>query len=92
MSRVADLTLMRFCTVIEGNLSLTVSDSLATDADYNVFNALEEIKGAICLLIITALPMDNTHSHTMHMCRFSARAPLCGVEDTLTPSQSRSIG
>ena len=45
VSKAADIPPLRFCTVIEGNLSLVVSDSTAKDSDYAIFIGLEEIKG-----------------------------------------------
>ena len=38
---------LRFCTYIDGNLTLSVADDDTVDSDYgSVFNCLAEIKGA----------------------------------------------
>ena len=47
VSRVADLAPLRFCTVMEGNLSLVMSEQTAKNSDYAVFQSLEEVRGTI---------------------------------------------
>jgi hypothetical protein len=49
VSQVSHLAPLRFCTIIEGNLSLLMSESTAVDSDFNVFGSLEEIRGQDCL-------------------------------------------
>ena len=45
VTRTAQLAPLRFCTYIDGNLTLSVTDN-ATNSQFNVFSALGEIKGA----------------------------------------------
>ena len=44
VTKAAQLAGLRFCTYIDGNLTLSVSDN-ATDSQFNVFDGLAEIKG-----------------------------------------------
>ena len=45
VTRTEELPRLRFCTTIEGNLTLSVKDGLATDEDFKIFDSLEEITG-----------------------------------------------
>jgi hypothetical protein len=46
VERVADLAALRFCTYIEGSLTLVVSDPAAVNEDYSAFQCLEEVRGS----------------------------------------------
>ncbi len=54
MTTRADLHALRVCTFVNGYLHLAISDSSATQQHYEVFSALEEIKGM-------HLSRDGTH-------------------------------
>ena len=46
VTSASQLHSLRFCTIIEGNLTITVTnDQSVVDADYKMFDALEEITG-----------------------------------------------
>ena len=44
VKRASQLQALRFCTYIDGNLTLAVSDSVS-DQDFSVFDGLGEIRG-----------------------------------------------
>ena len=44
---LSDLPPLRFCTVIEGNLTLAITEPGATEADFHIFKDLEEIRGVL---------------------------------------------
>ncbi len=45
MTHSSRLASLRLCTYIDGNLTLSVSNADASEADFEVFSGLEEIKG-----------------------------------------------
>ena len=55
---LSDLPPLRFCTVIEGNLTLAITEPGATEADFHIFKDLEEIRGVFVLNTV-AIPIDS---------------------------------
>ena len=51
VTKSAQLATLRFCTYIDGNLTLSVSDN-ATDSQFDVFDGLAEIKGVTLMTIL----------------------------------------
>ncbi len=49
---LSDLPPLRFCTVIEGNLTLAITEPGATEADFHIFKDLEEIRGVFVLYTV----------------------------------------
>ncbi len=50
---------LRFCTIIDGFLALRVQDPDAVDADFAVFDTLEEIRGLLLVGWCSLMPQDH---------------------------------